>query len=554
MLLKTTALVKIGCTNSKYYSQLGYQLTTHTDSHGEHIDNGQFIEVKISDLQQGSSTLVDIKCDYCGKVFQKKYKDYIKSHTISQTDACKNCASKKNKHINNKNNRKSKKFIDLTGQVFGNLTVLSLKEKSQDNKGYIYNCLCSCGNLVNVNGKNLTSGRKTNCGCINQRIKDKTGNKYGRLLVTKMLNISKNGHPDFECLCECGNKVIVNSDCLRKNGGTKSCGCLNTEKRKLLGESKFQDLSGLVFGRLKVVGINSHPQKGLYLWDCECDCGNTTIVSSNALKTGNTKSCGCLHSETAAERLGYDLTNKRFGRVTALYKHKNNTTYNARIWHCKCDCGNEFDTPSSSLLSGHTKSCGCLQSELTSVRSIKNIVGEKFGKLTVLERYKDNTKDRKARWICLCECGNTSIHLGKDLRNGKIKSCGCEKSKGEYIISQFLLKNNYIFEKQKKFDDCRNILPLPFDFCIYENNNILFLCEYDGIQHYKPIKFNQNITDEDVELNFKHLKNRDKIKTNYCKDNNIPLLRIPYWEFDNIEQILIEYIDELHNSKMKRGA
>ena len=554
MLINATTLIKIGCSNSKYYKDLGYELKTHTDRHGEHIDNGQYIEVKISDLQVGSSVLIDVKCDYCGKIFQKKYKDYIKSHAFSESDACKNCASSKNKKINIQHNRKSKRFVDLTGRVFGNLTVLSLKGKSQDNKYYIYNCLCDCGNIIDVVGDRLTSGNKTNCGCVNSRIKDKTGNRYGRLLVIKMLNMSKNGHPDFECLCDCGKTVVVNSDCLRKNGGTKSCGCLNTEKRKLLGESKFQDLSGLSFGRLNVIGINSHPQKGLYLWDCECNCGNVTIVSSNALKTGNTKSCGCLHSEITSENFGYDLTNKRFGRVTVLYKHEENTSYNVRRWHCRCDCGKEFDSPSSSLLNGHTKSCGCLQSELTSTRSVKDIIGKKFGKLTVLERYNQNTKDRKAKWICLCECGNTSIHSGKDLRNGSIKSCGCEKSKGEYSIAQFLLMNNYIIEKQKKFDDCRSILPLPFDFCVYDNDDILFLCEYDGIQHYQPTKFSKNTTDEDAELNFVYLKERDEIKTNYCKDNNIPLLRIPYWEFDNIEKILTNYINELYNRKMKRGA
>lgn len=542
MLLSTTTMVKIAATNSKYYKDLGYALKTHTDSHGEHIDS-QTIEVNINDLQEGSSAIVEVRCDYCGNIIHKKYKDYIKAHKIHDSDACKMCSSRKNKQINIINNRKGKRFVDLTGKIFGDLKVLSLVGKTEDNKRYIYKCECKCGKTIDVIGEYLSSGKKKNCGCVNTRIIDKTGKKYGRLLVTKKLDTYKNGHPDFECLCDCGNKVIVNSDCLRDKGGTKSCGCLNKENAKKMGESKFQDLVGQKFGRLYVSSLNSHPNKGMYLWNCKCDCGNDIIVPTNKLKSGNTQSCGCLKSEVTSERFGYDLTNKRFGRVTVLFKNKENTSYNVRSWHCICDCGNEFDSTSSSLLNGHTQSCGCLNKELTSLRSVKDITGQKFGKLTVIKRYKNNTVDRKARWVCKCDCGNESIHTGKDLRNGNIKSCGCENSKGEYIISRYLLNHGYNFEKQKRFNDCRYILPLPFDICIYNDSNNMLLCEFDGVQHFKPIKFSPHISDEDAEINFNEQKHKDKIKNEYCIKNNIPLMRIPYWEINNIELILDNYFN-----------
>lgn len=541
MLLSNTAMVKISAANSKYYKDLGYKLKTHTDSHGEHIDT-QTVEVKINDLQEGSSAFVDVKCDYCGSIIQKKYKDYIKSHKKYDTDACKACSSRKNKEINITKDRKGKRFIDLTGKTFGDLKVLSLVGKTDDNKRYIYKCECKCGKIINVRGDYLSSGKKKNCGCNNTRVVDKTGRRYGRLLVKKKLDTYKNGHPYFECLCDCGNKIIVNSDCLRKKGGTKSCGCLNIENIKKLGVSRFQDLTGQKFGRLYVESIHSHPDKGIYLWNCKCDCGNNTIVPSNSLKNGNTKSCGCLKSELLSENFGYDLTNQRFGRVTVLYRNNENTSYNVRSWHCICDCGKEFDSPSSSLLNGHTKSCGCLNKELTSLRSVKDMTGQRFGKLTVIRRYEENTSDRKARWVCKCDCGNESIHIGKDLRSNKVKSCGCENSKGEYIISKYLLDNNYNFEKQKRFDDCRDILPLPFDICIYNNNNII-LCEFDGVQHFKPIKFNPYISDEDMMINFEERKHKDNIKNEYCINNNIPLMRIPYWEINNIESILDNYFN-----------
>lgn len=111
--------------------------------------------------------------------------------------------------------------------------------------------------------------------------------------------------------------------------------------------------------------------------------------------------------------------------------------------------------------------------------------------------------------------------------------CGCpicKESKGEKKIKKFLEENNIIaFIRQYKFNDCKNINQLPFDFYLQDYN----LCiEYDGELHYKPVEYFGG---------GKSLKNRkklDKIKTDYCLNNNIKLIRIPYWDFKNIEEIL----------------
>jgi len=109
----------------------------------------------------------------------------------------------------------------------------------------------------------------------------------------------------------------------------------------------------------------------------------------------------------------------------------------------------------------------------------------------------------------------------------------CKFSRGEKRIDKYLYDNNFYYIKEKYFPDCKNVLLLPFDFYLPEYN----LCiEYDGILHYID-KFNE--TEE-----FKKTKKRDKIKTKYCKNNNINLLRIPYWEFENIEKILEQTLFE----------
>lgn len=117
----------------------------------------------------------------------------------------------------------------------------------------------------------------------------------------------------------------------------------------------------------------------------------------------------------------------------------------------------------------------------------------------------------------------------------------CKESKGEQKISDYLTNNNISFQRQYSFDDCRNIEPLRFDFAILnENGSLSFLCEYDGEYHYLPIE---------GEKKLKYQQKLDNIKNVYCQQNNIPLLRIPYWDFDNIEQILSQELKK-HNLKI----
>lgn len=113
--------------------------------------------------------------------------------------------------------------------------------------------------------------------------------------------------------------------------------------------------------------------------------------------------------------------------------------------------------------------------------------------------------------------------------------CGkCNKSKGEREIEKYLFKNNIKYVCQKKFNDCKNIHHLKFDFYLPDYN----LCvEYDGEYHYKKIFENNNLEKQ---------KLRDKIKDDYCKNNNIHLLRIPYYKFNHIKKILDSHINKIN--------
>lgn len=113
-----------------------------------------------------------------------------------------------------------------------------------------------------------------------------------------------------------------------------------------------------------------------------------------------------------------------------------------------------------------------------------------------------------------------------------IQGCGCpncHESKGEKEIAKFLDKNNITYDRQHKFSDCRNTYELPFDFYIPQIRTCI---EFDGQQHYEPMEFFGGVKA------YEALKINDKIKSDYCEEEYINLIRIKYTDFDNIYQIL----------------
>lgn len=120
-----------------------------------------------------------------------------------------------------------------------------------------------------------------------------------------------------------------------------------------------------------------------------------------------------------------DLTGQHFGRLTVIERAENGKDRKPR-WVCECTCGAKVVIGGYALKSGKTQSCGCLRKEKSSERSLKNLVGQRFGRLTVIERA-ENLKSGKVRWKCRCECGVEKIVSSQDLKRGHVQSCGCLK-------------------------------------------------------------------------------------------------------------------------------
>lgn len=109
------------------------------------------------------------------------------------------------------------------------------------------------------------------------------------------------------------------------------------------------------------------------------------------------------------------------------------------------------------------------------------------------------------------------------------KKCSKSISHGESEIKQYLDIHNINYVYQKSFENCKDVRMLPFDFYIPSKNIII---EYDGEQHYKPVECFGGLEA------YLKTKEHDNIKNNYCLNNSIKLIRIPYWDFNDINKIL----------------
>jgi hypothetical protein len=115
------------------------------------------------------------------------------------------------------------------------------------------------------------------------------------------------------------------------------------------------NLEGMKFNRLTVIGPAGTDGRQDRLWEWKCDCGGTTFATTSDLRHGHKKSCGCLKRVSHAK----DITGQRFGMLTVM-KRAGTNKYRKALWKCKCDCGRTTVVSSVDLVTGNTKSCGCL--------------------------------------------------------------------------------------------------------------------------------------------------------------------------------------------------
>lgn len=227
----------------------------------------------------------------------------------------------------------------------------------------------------------------------------------------------------------------------------------------------------------------------------------------------------------------YDLVGKEY---IVLGEYINNKT-KIKLLHNRCN--KEWEVKPNLFLNG-TRCPYCTRkkvylNQMDTTETFKNkvydLVGEEY---TVLSEY---ISSREKISFKHNKCNRIFKMRPNNFQQGQ-RCPYCSESKGEKYIEDFLILNNIKYEKEKRFKDCKYKRTLPFDFYLEDYN----LCiEYDGKQHFEKSYYGESFEDQQI---------RDNIKTEYCKKNKIELLRIPYTEFNNIDEQILLMINKINKS------
>lgn len=226
-------------------------------------------------------------------------------------------------------------------------------------------------------------------------------------------------------------------------------------------------------------------------------------------------------------------------------KHINNNIkiigkYNGshNLMQCRCLIDNcEWESYSCNLLN---QSAGCPECNKKRMRELEALSNEEF-----VSRLKESNKniealdtyinaDTKLKFKCKVHNCEFITSPKTFLYKGGRGCPYCNQSSGEKKMVKILEKKGFQIIQQHTFENCKNIHKLRFD--AYDvDNNIAY--EYQGEQHYYPIDFAGKGNDWAKEQ-YNIGNKRDNIKIKYCKENKIPLIIVPHWEFDNMEEFL----------------
>lgn len=282
----------------------------------------------------------------------------------------------------------------------------------------------------------------------NKRLIDLTGKTFYEWTVIEQAPPDDDGSTRWKCRCSCGKLGLVRGYDLR-NGKHKSCG----HDR----DHGLEDLTGMQFGELTVIGRAPNDMVGKVCWNCIDKEGNKKILRTQDLKDGKTKpqhriidltgkqlgdwvaieylgdsmwkcqnvktketkdvhsyslrNYNCYKEGYEKPRQFEDLTGKRFNEWEVIRHIGGRHT----LWECRCSCGEIRQVAAYDLKTGKSRNCGHNRN-----KPIVDLTGRKFGKLTVLKYI------GKGKYLCSCSCNNNiKEYIGSNLVSGSTISCGC---------------------------------------------------------------------------------------------------------------------------------
>ena len=228
-------------------------------------------------------------------------------------------------------------------------------------------------------------------------------------------------------------------------------------------------------------------------------------------------------SRKTHEQFILDVKSKYGDEYTVLGSYSNNKT---KILVRHNTCGNEYDVRPDKFLQGR-RCFKCYGTPKKTTEQYKQEVFDKCGdEYSVLGEYENNKVKIEMKHN---KCGHTWFVSPNTFISHGNRCPKCKRSKGEEKIASLLTKHNVKYIREHKFEDCVNIKQLRFDFYIPDINICI---EFNGRQHYEVVNAFGGIKE------FERIQLRDKLKVDYCNDNNIELIVIHYKT--DIESVLSE--------------
>lgn len=290
--------------------------------------------------------------------------------------------------------------------------------------------------------------------------------------------------------------------------------------------------------------IGNHTEKNFVMIDFECpkhrDYGLQTAPWHDIRTTNN-----CCKVCNGSDRSTDDfdkMVKEKFPHIDVIGEYLG-ARKKVKV-RCNID-GNEWEPFAYNLLGG----CGCSVCHHRKIGDLKRI--SRDDKLIKLESMHTDIQFLSVPNLarenvkCRCkECGQEWYASYDNLtKSSNPTGCpSCSKSKGEKRIAELLKEWGYNFTIEKTYPDLKDINLLRFDFYL---DDFRLLIEYDGEYHYGPVYTSSDLRDmAQKDTDYRVQVEHDQMKNEYCLKNNIPLLRIPYWEFKNIDILLFDFMVE----------
>ena len=283
---------------------------------------------------------------------------------------------------------------------------------------------------------------------------------------------------------------------------------------------------------------------------CKIDGNEFEMIANNILRGQGCPECG-LKSRALKRTKSHEIFVGEVFEINPNIKILEKYTHSGikiKV-QCKID-GHIWNVRPSDLIKGR----GCPKCGKRSMKSkttlSDDIFKEKLLKINpdinVIGQYKNSKSYIK------CECkidGHIwNVRPNNLLRGSRCPKCA-NKSKGEIAIRKFCIDNFISYQEQYTFGDCKQKRKLRYDFALFNQDSCVAVLEYQGQQHYSAIDF-AGKGEEWANEEFKRTQKRDQIKRDYCLNNNIPLIEIPYW-IEDVDNYLEEKLNEIINKPLQ---